>query len=263
VPWMFHLMAVHGALAAEISYETDRSRFIGRGRTVVDPQAMQSGARLSDSQGSVLDPIRRDPAADHARCRRFSRPSISSPAWARHATDVWHWSINTRTGGWPIVSSIWPGPTARWHCDRSTPAKTDAQLYGRLAGAILYANASLRADPTWSRRTAAGSPACGLFHFWRSAHRLAQDRGSGQHRAGPSVGAGPRVLRRRGLKVDLVIWNEDHSGYRQVLHDQIMGLIAAAGESNVTDRPGGIFVRPADQSPTRIASWCRPWRAWF
>jgi len=47
--------------------------------------------------------------------------------------------------------------------------------------------------------------------------------------------------------VDLVIWNEDHAGYRQVLHDQIMGLIAAGIEANVTDRPGGIFVRPADQ----------------
>jgi hypothetical protein len=56
-PWMFHLMAVHGADAGEISYETDRSRFIGRGRTVTDPQAMNSGAKLSDSQGSVLDPI--------------------------------------------------------------------------------------------------------------------------------------------------------------------------------------------------------------
>jgi len=47
-----------------------------------------------------------------------------------------------------------------------------------------------------------------------------------------------------------VIWNEDHSGYRQGLHDQIMGLIAAGIEANVTDRPGGIFVRPADQIST-------------
>jgi hypothetical protein len=38
-----------------------------------------------------------------------------------------------------------------------------------------------------------------------------------------------------------------HSGYRQGLHEQIMGLIAAGTEANVTDRPGGIFVRPADQ----------------
>ena len=53
--------------------------------------------------------------------------------------------------------------------------------------------------------------------------------------------------RLKGLAVDLVIWNEDHAGYRQLLHDQIMGLIAAGVEANVTDRPGGIFVRPADQ----------------
>src|SRR4029079_3238193 len=36
-------------------------------------------------------------------------------------------------------------------------------------------------------------------------------------------------------------------GYRQVLHDQIMGLVAAGIEANVIDRPGGIFVRAADQ----------------
>ena len=53
--------------------------------------------------------------------------------------------------------------------------------------------------------------------------------------------------RLKGLAVDLVIWNEDQAGYRQQLQDQIMGLIAAGVEANVIDRPGGIFVRPAQQ----------------
>ncbi|MGA2150765.1 MAG: glycosyl hydrolase family 65 protein, partial [Geobacteraceae bacterium] len=53
--------------------------------------------------------------------------------------------------------------------------------------------------------------------------------------------------RLRGLAVDLMIWNEDHAGYRQLLHDQIMGLIAARGEASEIDRPGGIFVRAGDQ----------------
>ena len=53
--------------------------------------------------------------------------------------------------------------------------------------------------------------------------------------------------RLKGLKVDLVIWNEERGGYRQVLHDQIMGLVAAGVEAHVIDRPGGIFVRAADQ----------------
>ena len=53
--------------------------------------------------------------------------------------------------------------------------------------------------------------------------------------------------RLKGLAADLVIWNEDHSGYRQDLHDQILGLIAAGADGIIKDRPGGIFVRPSDQ----------------
>ena len=53
--------------------------------------------------------------------------------------------------------------------------------------------------------------------------------------------------RLKGLAVDLVIWNEDRAGYRQVLQEQIIGLIAAGVETNAPDRPGAIFVRPAEQ----------------
>ena len=45
--------------------------------------------------------------------------------------------------------------------------------------------------------------------------------------------------------MDLVIWNDDQTGYRQQLQDQIMGMISAGVEANVIDRPGGIFVRAA------------------
>ena len=68
--------------------------------------------------------------------------------------------------------------------------------------------------------------------------------------------------RLKGLAVDLVIWNEDHAGYRQLLQEQIMGLIAAGTEANVIDRPGGIFVRPADQIVrAKTASCCKRSRA--
>src|SRR5665811_1914461 len=53
--------------------------------------------------------------------------------------------------------------------------------------------------------------------------------------------------RLKGLAVDLVIWNEDHAGYRQQLQEQIIGLIASGIEASVIDRPGGIFVRSAEQ----------------
>jgi hypothetical protein len=40
-----------------ISYETDRYKFIGRGRSQVHPAVMDSSKPLSGSQGPVLDPI--------------------------------------------------------------------------------------------------------------------------------------------------------------------------------------------------------------
>ena len=40
---------------AEHEIETDRARFIGRGRTLENPEAVER--RLTNSTGSVLDPI--------------------------------------------------------------------------------------------------------------------------------------------------------------------------------------------------------------
>ena len=56
-PWMFHLMTMQGKDPKNISYETDRMKFIGRGNTIANPQAMNNAGELSGSEGSVLDPI--------------------------------------------------------------------------------------------------------------------------------------------------------------------------------------------------------------
>ena len=53
--------------------------------------------------------------------------------------------------------------------------------------------------------------------------------------------------RLKGLAVDLVIWNEDDSVYRQTLQDAIMDLVAASPEAALVDKPGGIFVRRGEQ----------------
>src|SRR3546814_6712159 len=43
--------------------------------------------------------------------------------------------------------------------------------------------------------------------------------------------------RLKGLTTDLVIWNDEQGGYRQQLHDQIMGMNSAGVEANVIARP--------------------------
>ncbi|MHB8760278.1 MAG: GH36-type glycosyl hydrolase domain-containing protein, partial [Thiobacillus sp.] len=51
----------------------------------------------------------------------------------------------------------------------------------------------------------------------------------------------------KGLAADLVIVNEDFSGYRAVLQDQIMGRVNAGPEAQMLDKPGGVFVRRAEE----------------
>jgi len=54
--WVIHTLRGVGG-AAKLSYETDRMRFIGRGRSTARPRSLDAGAALSGTTGAVLDPI--------------------------------------------------------------------------------------------------------------------------------------------------------------------------------------------------------------
>ena len=55
--WLAHVIAVEGEMIGELEWETRRDQFVGRGRSVRDPRAESNGYRLSNTVGSVLDPI--------------------------------------------------------------------------------------------------------------------------------------------------------------------------------------------------------------
>jgi cyclic beta-1,2-glucan synthetase len=246
-PWMFHLMAVHGAEIGEISYETDRLRFIGRGNTVVDPQAMSNSAALSGSEGSVLDPI------VAIRYRIMLEPEETA------AVNIVSGIGDTRDVCLGLVEKYQDRRLAdrvfdlAWtHSEvvlrQLNAIEADAQLYGRLASSVIYANSSLRADPSLLIKNRRGQS--GLWGYSISGDLpivLLQIGDPANIDLVRQLVQAHAYWRLKGLAVDLVIWNEDRAGYRQLLHDQIVGLIAAGIEANVTDRPGGIFVRPGDQ----------------
>jgi cyclic beta-1,2-glucan synthetase len=246
-PWMFHLMVVHGAHTEEISYETDRQRFIGRGHAVTDPEAMSTPGALSGSQGSVLDPI----VAIRHRMTLGPEESVtvnlvSGVGETRDLCMGLVAKYQDRRLAGRVFDLAWTHSQVVLRQLNATEA--DAQLYGRLAGSVIYANSSLRADPGVLIRNHRGQS--GLWGYSISGDlpivllRIADPANIELVRQLVQAHA---YWRLKGLVVDLVIWNEDHAGYRQLLHDQIMGLIAAGIEANVSDRPGGIFVRPADQ----------------
>ncbi len=246
-PWMFHLMAVHGGDRGEISYETDRSRFIGRGHTAADPQAMNGSAALSGSEGSVLDPIvsiRYRITLDPEESATINM--VSGIGETREACLALVGKYQDRRLSDRVFDLAWTHSQVVLRQLNAT--EEDARLYGRLAGSVLYANSSLRADPSLLVKNRRGQS--GLWGYSISGDLPIVLLQIGDR---ANIGLARQLVqahaywRLKGLAVDLVIWNEDHAGYRQLLQDQIMGLIAAGIEANVTDRPGGIFVRPADQ----------------
>ena len=252
-PWMCHLMSVHGADVGTMSYETDRLQFIGRGHTAADPQAMgASGARqgvaaLSGSEGSVLDPI------VAIRCRITLDPeesvTIDLVTGIGDTRDICLGlaeKYHDRRLADRVFDLAWTHNQVVMRQLNATEA--DAQLYGCLANSILYANSSLRADPSDLIKNRRGQS--GLWGYSISGDLpivLLQIGNPANIDLVRQLVQAHAYWRSKGLAVDLVIWNEDHTGYRQVLHEQIMGLIASGLEAQVMDRPGGIFVRPMDQ----------------
>ncbi|MCP5228561.1 MAG: cyclic beta 1-2 glucan synthetase [Candidatus Accumulibacter sp.] len=246
-PWMFHLMTAHGADVGEISYETDRLRFIGRGRTAAAPLAMSDPAPLSGGEGSVLDPIvaiRCSLALDPEQTvtidmvfgigkSRDTVLSLIEKYQDRHLSDR-------------VLDLNWTHSQVVLR--QLNASEADAQLYARLASSVIYANASLRADAALLGTNCRGQS--GLWGYGISGDLpivLLQIGDAANIDLVRQLVQAHAYWRLKGLAVDLVIWNEDHAGYRQRLQEQIMGFIASGIEASVIDRPGGIFLRSAEQ----------------
>ena len=250
-PWMFHLMAVQGAEIGEISYETDRLRFIGRGHTVADPVAMGGPAdlagALSGSEGSVLDPI----VSIRYRLMLDAEETatvniVSGIAETRGAALILVEKYRDRRLADRVFDLAWTHSDIFLRQINSTEA--DAQLYGQLAGSVIYANSTLRAEESVIISNQRGQS--GLWGYAISGDLpivLLRIEDPANIDLVRQLIQAHTYWRLKGLAVDLVIWNEDHAGYRQQLQEQIMGLIAAGVGTHLTDQPGGIFVRPADQ----------------
>jgi cyclic beta-1,2-glucan synthetase len=244
-PWMIHMMTVHGTADGEASYETSRPAFLGRGRSVIDPIAMHRAA-LTDSAGAVLDPIvairhRVVLAADETVRIHVVTGIAETRAGAldliekyrdRHAADR-------------VLELSWTHSQVVQR--RLEASSADIQLYERLASHVLYANPALRAPSSLIARNRGGQS--GLWAYGISGDLpivLVRITDVAHLELVRQLVKAHAYWRLKGLSADLVVWNEDPSGYRQVLHDEIMSVIAAASESWL-DKPGGIFVRRTDQ----------------
>ncbi|MDY0219948.1 MAG: glucoamylase family protein [Desulfobacterium sp.] len=246
-PWMFHAMAVHGNAKGELSYETDRQQFIGRGNTLEAPRAMESLSPLSGSEGAVLDPI------VAIRCRITLDPektvtvNVVTGAGETRALCA---DLVERYRDWYLADRVFElaSTHGQMFLRQINATEADAILYQKLASSVLFTNPSLRAPSSLLFKNFRGQS--GLWGYSISGDLpivLLCIEDLANITLVRQLIQAHAYWRLKGLAVDLVIWNKNHATYRQALHDQIMGLIAAGVEVNLTDRPAGIFVRNIDQ----------------
>nr|WP_315254222.1 glucoamylase family protein [uncultured Duganella sp.] len=249
MPWMMHSMMVHDAPVTSVSFETDRSRFIGRGNTAAAPSAMLSKGQLSGAEGSVLDPVVAIRYTITLQPDQFATVDIVTGMaeqrdTALHLIDKYqdrHLADRVFELAWTHSQVV---------LRQLNASEADGQLYGRLANSVIYPNAGLRAEAATLIKNQRGQS--GLWAYAISGDLpivLLHIKDQANIELARQMVQAHAYWRLKGLVVDLVIWYEDNSGYRQALHDQIIGLIASGIDAQAIDRPGGIFVRLVDQIP--------------
>jgi cyclic beta-1,2-glucan synthetase len=153
--WAAHVVVVEGETVSGAQYETDRARFLGRGRGVRTPMSVIDGRPLSNTTGSVLDPIFslrcRVRLAGGASARlTFSTVVSSSREAVLDLADKYHDpAIFERA-----ATLAWTRAQVELHHLGVEPS--EAHLFQRLANRILYSDPSLRASPDVLKRNTRG-----------------------------------------------------------------------------------------------------------
>ncbi|MDI1250793.1 MAG: glucoamylase family protein, partial [Lacunisphaera sp.] len=248
-PWLLHLLVGQGGAQGAISCETDRGKFVGRGGTQANPAALQGASPLSNTVGSVLDPIvalRRTvtlPPGEKAIIDLVLGMTESRDAALAQAEKYQSPRMADRT-----FALAWTHSQVTLRQLNITTG--EAQLYGRLAGALVFADPARRAGSGVLRNNRRGQNS--LWSYGISGDvpvvllRISDPKKIELVR---QLIQAHSYWRMKGLAVELVILNEDVSVYHQSLQDQITSLIASGIEAQMQDKPGGIFVRRLEQVP--------------
>ena len=241
--WCVHVAAVGLERVGTVSCETDRARFVGRGRTTQDPVALDSGDPLSNTAGAVLDPI----FAIRTRVR-LDPGQAASVAFTTLVSDTRERAFeladryNDPYAAQRALDLAWTATQVELRELNISPV--DAAVFQEMAGHLFYSNPALRAPEAELRRNRGAQPilwGTGVSGDWPILLALI-DSAEGLPTL-RQLFAAHRYWRRRGMMVDLVVVNADPPGYFQELQEKIVAAMHAAVDAGAIDRPGGVFVR--------------------
>jgi cyclic beta-1,2-glucan synthetase len=248
------IYAVHVAAGDALSsfptqFETDRARFLGRGRSPADPAAMNPGVTLSGTTGAVLDPV-----FSLRRRVRIEPGETSVVAFITALADSREESL-TLADHYREISAVARAFELAWahtqveHRHRNWSAQ-DAHLFQRLASHIIYAGTTLRADPAILIQNTKGQP--GLWAYGISGDKpivLALIADFDEVALAAQLLVAHTYLRLKGLDLDLVILGGSAVGDSDELHQHLLDVVRASDARDFLDRPGGVYVRKLGAIP--------------
>ena len=247
--WLVHCLVGIGDILSSLSYETDRAKFIGRGRDLASPLAMLTSSSLSNTVGSVLDPL------------VALRGIVEIPPESKVRVDAVFGVGETREAAIKLAEKYrMPRMADRlvdlaWTESQVTLRNlgmTDGEsgLFGALASSLLYADETRRTTRTTlfnNRKNQSGLWSLGISGDLPIVLLVLSD-GTKTELLRQVVRA-HAYWRIKGLATDLVVLNEDNSIYHQSAHASIIQTIESGIEAQMLDKNGGIFVRRSEQLP--------------
>ena len=240
--WAIHSSVSGDSPAEEIMFETDRVRFLGRGRTPANPAALDAGSRLSGTTGPVLDPIfslRRRMNLDAGEERRVA--FITGAADTREAAI----GLAERFRGLDAIDTAFAAAEA--HSDRELReldvTADEIALFNRLAASLVFAGSGPR------DLGAMAANRLGQQSLWR--HAISGDLPIVLARV--SDAEDEAVVRqlvrwrgyvvRRRLKLDLVILDERTDDAADRLRQELRAGVVGG----MLGKPAGVFFLTARQ----------------
>jgi cellobiose phosphorylase len=248
-PWLFSILPPPAGDEGVATCETDRARFLGRGGTAKAPAAMQRPGPLSNTAGPVLDPA--------VALRRTVTVPSNGEVQVTFVLGV----AESRPGAEALIEKYKsPRIASRtfelaWTHSQVTlrqlnASEGQAQLFARLASALIYAQPGRRANS--AALIANRGIQADLWRYGISGDLpivlVVISDASNMEMIQQLVQAHV-YWRVKGLSADLVVLNGDDSTYRQPLHDEIIALVTAGVEAPLLGKPGGVFVLRVDQIP--------------
>ncbi|MCI0586303.1 MAG: hypothetical protein L0323_05630 [Planctomycetes bacterium] len=255
--WLVHLAALEGEPVGPVQYETDRARFLGRGRGVRAPASVVDGGPLSDTAGTVLDPIvslRHRVALPPQGTVRIAYTTLV----ARSREEALRIAEKYRQPATFERESTLAWTRAQVQRHHLSVTQDEAHLFQRLANRLLYTDPTLRAAPqilAANRRGPSGLWAHGISGDLPIAV-VAIERDEERDVVRQLLRA-HEYWGLKGVPADLVILNAKGTSYAQDLQQSIEAMVrvsrSAAGRE-ADAQPGRVFVLREDllSPPDRV-----------